>query len=159
VANYLLIGTLACIALVADGILLVFIFLARRGASKSARWSSTTGTVTAATTEMRRSSNGASSSFPVIRFSYQAMGQTYESDRISHGAEVGGLVAGNTLAKYPVGSQVTVFFDPTTPSEAVLERNEPWYVKWLWVTLIVANFFLCGFGALMAFIFKQIPSF
>ena len=156
--NIMMVGTLACIALIADGILIIFIFLARRGVSKSAKWLSTPGTVTSATTEMRRSGNGVSSAFPVVRYSYQVAGQTYEADRISHGAEVGGLVAGNTLAKYPVGAQVNVFYDPNSPSDTVLERSEPWYVKWLWVTLVVSNLFLCGFGALMAFILRKIPN-
>jgi len=155
-ANITLIITLGCTALVTNGMLLFFIFLARRGMAKSAGFSSTTGTVTLATTEMRRSSNGTSSSFPVVRYTYQVAGQTYEAGQISHGAQTGGLIAGNLLARYPVGAQVTVFYDPNAPAEAVLERNQPWYVKWLWVTMIAADLFLCGFGVLMAFILKQI---
>ena len=59
-ANMMMIGTLGCIALIADGMILFFIFMARRGVAKSAKWVSTTGTVTSSTTETRRSSNGAS---------------------------------------------------------------------------------------------------
>lgn len=57
---------------------------------------------------------------PSISYKYKVNGQVYISDRIQIGRTSGD--AKEILDKYP-GKNVTVYFDPDTPSEATLDRN------------------------------------
>jgi hypothetical protein len=57
--------------------------------------------------------------------------------------EVGGTGAGKVIARYPVGAQVMVFYDPQKPSDAVLERKAP-AQGLMWFLLIVFDCALCG---------------
>ncbi len=55
------------------------------------------------------------------------------------------------MARYPAGAQVMVFYDPQKPSDAVLERNMPAHIKWMWVALVLTDLFLCGLGGFLPF--------
>ena len=55
------------------------------------------------------------------------------------------------MERYPAGAQVMVYYDPNNPSDAVLERGMPGYIKWLWVTIVLVNIFLCALGVVLAF--------
>ena len=55
---------------------------------------------------------------------------------------MGGVGAQGVLARYPVGSQVTVYYDPKKPKNAVLEKISV-VQSWLWVILIFMNILLC----------------
>ena len=60
-----------------------------------------------------------------VRYRYAVGGKTYESDRIAFGGDphTTRMLAGQIVAKYPVGAQVDVFYNPTRPSSAVLEAR------------------------------------
>jgi hypothetical protein len=118
----IVIGSICFSALLVDGILLGIIFAARRGVTKSANWSSTMGTVTFSTVERRRSGDS-TASYPVVHYTYQAMEQAYQADRIMPGPSVGGSWAHKVVQRYPAGAQVMVYYDPNNPSDAVLERG------------------------------------
>jgi hypothetical protein len=63
---------------------------------------------------------------PHIRYIYQINGADYSGDKISFGFVIGygsESKARAILMKYPVGQQVTVFYDPADPGKAVLERK------------------------------------
>lgn len=77
-------------------------------------------------------------------YTYSVGGQPYVSSRVSPGMEVGGTSAPGVIAKYPVGSQVKVYYNLQNPSEAVLEINTPASVKILWLVLAIFNLMLCG---------------
>lgn len=65
--------------------------------------------------------------YPVVRYAYTVAGQEYTSDQIAFGPEVASsmdaLQAEKTVARYPEGSLVTVYYNPDNPQEAVLERR------------------------------------
>lgn len=69
------------------------------------------------------------------------------------GPESGGSWAYKVVERYPVGAQVMVYYDPSNPSDAILERGMPGYIKWLWVALVLTDLFLCGMGVFLAFVF------
>ncbi len=56
---------------------------------------------------------------PLITYEYVAGGKTYRSRRVKFSFKP---QTQPTLKKYPMGAVVPVYYDPSNPSEAVLER-------------------------------------
>jgi hypothetical protein len=67
------------------------------------------------------------------------------------GPDVGGSGARKVVERYPAGAQVMVYYSPEKPSEALLERSTPGFIKLFWIILIVLDIFLCGLGAVLFF--------
>ena len=109
------------------------ILLSRRNKKKaeiSQSWPTTGGKVVLS--EIRESTStdddGYTSTtfFPRVEFSYTVAGQIYESKKLSFGgvmANSNPAKAQETIDKYPVGSSVTVYYNPEKPSEGVIERT------------------------------------
>ena len=148
--SFIAVGAICFSALLVDGILLGIILFTRRKVAQASSWTSTMGTVNFSTVE-RRSSGDGYSDYPVVQYSYQVMGQPYQGNKIMPGPSVGGSGAHKVVARYPMGSQVMVYYDPNHPSDSVLERNMPGYITWLWVTIVLTDLFLCGLGAFLAY--------
>jgi hypothetical protein len=147
----IVIGAIVFSALLVDGILLGIIIVTRRKVAQAASWPSTMGTVTYSSIEWRRGSEGQSVAYPVVQYAYKVMGQMFEGRKVMPGPETGGTGAHKVVERYPAGAQVMVYYDPNNPSDAVLERSMPGFIKWLWVALIVTDLFLCGMAVVMAF--------
>ena len=62
---------------------------------------------------------------PAIEYEFSANGQKYTGRRISIGEDSGGANTEATLARYPVGAAVAVYYDPADPENCVLVRNLP----------------------------------
>ncbi|WP_337176205.1 DUF3592 domain-containing protein [Paludisphaera sp.] len=92
------------------------------------RWPRTTGKVVESTVEERRGESGLRGSFtPRIRFVYDAAGKAWESRQFAFHVWAGSRGrAESTVARYPVGSVVTVYFHPDRPENAVLEPAKAW---------------------------------
>jgi len=144
----IVIGVIGFSILLVDGILLGFIFSTLRGVAKAANWTSTMGTVTYSTIESRMSGDS-TADYPVVHYTYQVMGQTLQGKKIMPGPEAGGAGAKKIVARYPVDAQVMVYYDPNNPSDAVLERGTPGHVKWLWITIVLVDIFLCALGLVL----------
>lgn len=88
-------------------------------------WPATSGTILSATIQTRRSGRSISVS-PVVIYSYNVSGREYQSQIIKAGEQflnVGGsIIANQVIQRYPVGSNVTVYYNPQNPGEAALER-------------------------------------
>lgn len=88
-------------------------------------WQSTTGTVVMSSVQSKHTGKSYSH-YPVVVYLYQVNGQQYQSQRIKAGEQFLNVrVAGQaeaTVQKYPIGSTVTVYYNPSNPTEAVLER-------------------------------------
>jgi len=83
---------------------------------------------------------------PDIHYRYEVNGRVYEGSRVSlHDHRDGNL--GNVKAiveRYPVGSAIEVYFDPSEPSQAILEPGVAWFnVLFLGMGVV---FVLVGFG-------------
>ncbi|NJN80338.1 MAG: DUF3592 domain-containing protein [Anaerolineales bacterium] len=90
-------------------------------------WLSTTGTILMSSVQSRRSSSsGGYSDYPVIVYQYQVNGQSYQSQRLKAGEQFFNVnvswQAQETINKYPIGKEVTVYYDPNNPAESALER-------------------------------------
>lgn len=64
-----------------------------------------------------------------IIYEYSVAGQKLRNNRVSIGEDRGNFEVAETIAKYPVGAIVTVYYNPLHRNEAVLERDLP---KGLW---------------------------
>ena len=139
----LTVGIIGFVFLILNVIFLGIIFFMRRKMAAISQWPSTLGTVNTSYLERRSSSEGGSTDYPVVQYSYQLGGQRYQSIKLAPGPEVGGTGAGKVVARYPAGAQVMVFYNPQNPSEAVLERKAP--AQWLmWLLLVIFDCALCG---------------
>jgi len=139
----LVVGIIVFVLLILNVIFLGIIFFMRRRMAAVRQWPSTMGTVNTSYLERRSSTDGGSTNYPVVQYSYQVGGQTYNGMKIAPGPEVGGTGAGKVVARYPAGAQVMVFYNPQNPSDAVLETKAP--AQWiLWLILIVFDIALCA---------------
>lgn len=121
---------LAFIALIAGAAL--WKYLEVRQASD---WPSVIGKVVVSTSEVRKvktfDDNAASGrgeeerNFAKIIYEYTVDGEKLRGTRVSIGEDRGNFEVAETIAKYPVGTVVTVYFDPRHPEQAVLERDAP----------------------------------
>jgi Protein of unknown function (DUF3592) len=67
--------------------------------------------------------------FANIVYQYSVSGQTLTNNRVGLGEDRGNFGVAETIARYPVGTAVTVYYNSRHPRDAVLERDFP---KGLW---------------------------
>ena len=67
--------------------------------------------------------------FANIVYEYSVAGRKLRNNRVSIGEDRGNFEVAETVARYPVGAVVTVYYNPLHPNEAVLERDLP---KGMW---------------------------
>lgn len=146
--------SIICVLILLNTIFLGIIYFMRRKMATVSTWPSTMGTVNASFLEQRSDSEGGTTNYPVVQYSYLVGGQSYQSSKRAPGMEVGGTGAGSVIARYPVGAQVMVFYDPQNPSDAVLERKAP--AQWLmWLLLVVFDCAFCGIIPILWFSMNQ----
>jgi hypothetical protein len=63
--------------------------------------------------------------FANIVYEYSVSGQTLSNNRVSIGEDLGNFQVAETIARYPVGAAVTVYYNSRHPRDAVLERDLP----------------------------------
>jgi hypothetical protein len=63
--------------------------------------------------------------FANVVYEYDVRGRKVRGNRVSIGDDLGNFQVEETLARYPVGTPVTVYYNPRDPKEAVLERDPP----------------------------------
>lgn len=95
-----------------------------------ARWPAVRGRITAACVleEPSRSGDGPRTMLyrPEIQFEYQVAGRSYAGQRV-HALRERAIsrrrYADDVVARYPVGREVQVYYDPANPRDAALERT------------------------------------
>lgn len=98
-----------------------------RDAAKQAAqdWSSTMGVVITSTVQVKRGYKSRSE-IPVVVYQYQVDGKPYTGQVIKAGEQFFSVRiygdAQKTVARYPVGAQVMVHYNPANPQESALER-------------------------------------
>ena len=112
------------------GLVLLFIYfrnLAKVRASQD--WPTVQGTVIQSWVRKRSSTDDdgsvSYSYYPEIHYQYQIVGIEYQGNKIAFGPKVGGNRprAEKIIEKYPTGANVTVYYQPDKPGNAVLERS------------------------------------
>ncbi|QKD20192.1 DUF3592 domain-containing protein [Mesorhizobium sp. NZP2077] len=127
----LLVGFACAVA----GGLSIVTFLKWREVRAASRWSPTPGKIISSRVEARevRSSGAGSDStdsteirnFPAITYEYKVGGKTFQSSHYSVQENLGNFEVAETLARFPRGAAVTVFYNPSDPAKAVIERTMP----------------------------------
>ena len=102
-------------------------------------WPSTSGKVVVSKTEVRKvevidsdreeGRRFEERNFADIVYEYSVAGRKLRNNRVSIGEDRGNFQVAETIAKYPVGTVVTVYYNPLHPDQAVLERDLP---KGMW---------------------------
>lgn len=100
---------------------------------RASRWLPAKGRILSSRVVQREVSAGGSSgdgrmelrNFPAVTYEYRVGKRTYRSDRYSIRENLGNTDVSETLAKFRKGAEVTVFYNPDEPSEAVIERDLP----------------------------------
>jgi hypothetical protein len=115
--KFLLIG-FACVV---AGMPTVVTLLKWREVRAVSRWCPTLGKIVSSRVEAREvASSGSGSqrkgstetrSFPAVTFEYKVGGKTFRSSRYSVQENLGNFAVSETLARFPKGSDVTVFYD------------------------------------------------
>lgn len=88
--------------------------------------------------------------FANVTYEYSVAGQTYRNNRVSIGEDRGNFQVAETIARYPVGKIVNVFYNPNKRAEAVLERDMP-EGAWGCIGVLVVIAFVVVFGAAVGF--------
>jgi hypothetical protein len=84
-----------------------------------------------------------------IVYEYSVAGARLRNNRVSIGEDRGNFQVAETVAKYPVGAIVTVYYNPLHPKEAVLERDLPkglWGCLGIGTAVVLAVVFGSAFG-------------
>lgn len=91
-------------------------------------WPQTMGTVLSATVQVVQRGSTRQEA-PLVLYAYQVDGQVFQGHRVRASTESGRarLVdadsrASNTVARYPSGAPVVVYYDPMNPANSALER-------------------------------------
>lgn len=105
-------------------------FELRDRARRMNAWRSVRGTVTGSAVVADGTFDDGSTAYrPRIRYKYVVAEQEYSGQRRSLiNVGVGFFLRGaaqRIVDRYPVGSEVIVFYDPANPGEAILERPDP----------------------------------
>lgn len=100
--------------------------------------------------------------FADIVYEYSVAGRKLRNNRVSIGEDLGNFQVAETIAKYPVGTVVTVYYNPRHPEQAVLERDLPkglWGCLGIGTAIVLAIVFgsAIGLHAITEFVTTRIP--
>ena len=102
------------------GILMIaFWFILRRRATQSLRWPSVPGHVIDSKMTQSSDEDGTVTYTPSITYAYEVGGTNLRGSLVAFGGAPG--KPADVLSKYPAGSDVRVFYNPSKPKMAVLE--------------------------------------
>ena len=128
------------------GLILIAAVVKTWQAREAKGWPQTTGCVVTSTVELREikvpdderedGERLEQRNFANVVYEYQVNGRKLRCNRVSIGEDLGDSEIAQTLAKYPAGSVVTVYYNPRHPDQAVLERELP---KGLWGCLGIGS--------------------
>lgn len=117
------------IVMILFGLVFVIVAITSRNKAKAAEsWPVTQGQILFSNIESHTSTDSdgdTSTSYEVkVDYSYDVMGSPMKGQRISYGATGSDYNSAKKIAdRYPVGSSVTVHYNPEKPSDAVLETT------------------------------------
>jgi hypothetical protein len=94
--------------------------------------------------------------FAAIAYEYAVAGQTFRSRQVGVGKDHGNLDVVALLQRYPVGKVVTVHYDPASPGESCLERDDPRRIREAWLGIAILTALIVGgfyaFDHVLAFV-------
>lgn len=122
-------------ALAIDGTILLAAIVKWQKVAAARKWSAATGRIVASEAEARRISkfsmgddlveNSEMRNFATVRYAFNVGRAKYHGNRIGFGENPGNAGVAETLKRYPKGTEVTVYYDPSNPKNCVLDRDPP----------------------------------
>src|SRR6185312_9853983 len=101
------------------GLILFAVIYKYMEVKQASRWPSVPGRIVVSTSESREVSRGDASSndtelrnFAQIEYEYTIANRKYRGSRVSIGENMGNFEVAETIARYPVGKAVTVYYNP-----------------------------------------------
>jgi hypothetical protein len=76
--------------------------------------------------------------FADVTYEFEVQGKKRKGSRVSIGEDLGNFEVAETLMRYPAGKNVTVYYNPENPEQAVLERDPPKHLFQILVLFIAA---------------------
>jgi hypothetical protein len=107
---------------------------------QAAKWPSAPGTVVANFVQSMQNQPGELAynfsdtevrNIPMVEYEFHVGSRKYRGNRITIGERTSGHELEAILGRYPVGAEVTVYYDPANPEKAVLERDVPGWIWWV----------------------------
>ncbi|MGE3690738.1 MAG: DUF3592 domain-containing protein [Novosphingobium sp.] len=123
------------------GIFIVLATRVRRKQQAARDWPMTQGHVLTSDIQARTHTVGntggrSTAYYAHVVYQYRVGGADYVGNRMSPGAELGYGSRNRAMARaarYPVGAEVTVWYNPLDPNEAVLDLNAPRMTLLYWI--------------------------
>ncbi|MEA2811813.1 MAG: hypothetical protein QOJ17_5954, partial [Rhodospirillaceae bacterium] len=136
--------------------ILAMLWASRSQVAEAAGWPQTSGRIVASTVEHYRQRVGGARTGtlvtfyePVIEYSYRVADRDYHSTQLSFGGKAAGSqeLAEARAARYPLGAQVVVHYDPKNPANAVLDLKVAYGVPLLAAAIVFLGLALFFSGA------------
>jgi hypothetical protein len=77
---------------------------------------------------------------PYVSYVYTVNGVSYQADRLRIGETIVSSdtrAAERAVARYPAGSDVTVYYNPADPADATLDPRTTWGTRVLWMVALL----------------------
>lgn len=101
-------------------------------AQRAAKWTRANGRIIRSelVTENR---HGKELKVPLVEYEFSVGFHKYRGKRVSLAEIIAGPDAVGTVARYPVGASVPVYYDPADPNKSVVDRDLPSFFRGIWV--------------------------
>lgn len=127
--------------LIFDGAFVAFYYAIITKSRKVENWPSVTGLIT---TSRHHTGSGMKTRSGVwIEYSYSVNGQQYKCQEIEPGIDFY-FSTTDLLQRYPLGAEVTVYYDPQTPQDAVLRKKNSNLIVLPLLIVLIAIVGCCG---------------
>lgn len=141
------------------GVIVILAAIGSHRSSVTRNWPSAPGTIVSSEVEARTikvlERNRESGirfkerNFANIVYEYNVDGEIYSNNRVAIGVDRGNFGVAKTVARYPAGRRVTVYYNPNQRTDSVLERDPPGL--WRVVGWTALAFVALIFGAIIGF--------
>jgi len=101
-------------------------------AKASKNWPPADGTISSSSVSQHKSSSKDSTTYHAeVYYKYSVNGTNYSNNQVTFGDYGSGSPghAQKIVNRYPAGKTVTVYYNPATPEESVLEPGVVWFVR------------------------------
>jgi hypothetical protein len=161
----LLCGSAILLGFVGYGIYLIYTAVSgKRKAQASQQWLSTSGKILESrivqTTSTDDDGNTTTSYHLAAKYEYEVGGRQYINDKCTIGRvpkPISRKRTQETLARYPVGGVVPVYYNPQNPQEAVLDREAPLSNTVLIIGIAIVLFFGCLACSVLCLLSRMLP--
>ena len=114
-------------------------------AQRAAKWTRANGRIVRSElgTETR---NNKEVKVPLVEYEFSVGFHKYRGKRVSLAEVIAGPDAVGTVARYPMGTSVPVYYDPADPGKSVIDRDLPSFFQGIWVAVAVLTAVILGAG-------------